>query len=95
MCFCPNFGRTDEGGNEKQEISLVWPNRYKSKYYVSPDPLAILSIVGVATPDYPKYAYACYWEPELEVLLCNQLTATSYITQLCIAARQAYIVQEI
>ncbi len=26
MCFCSNFGRTDEGGNEKQEISLVWPN---------------------------------------------------------------------
>ena len=29
-------------------VQVEW---YKSKYFVSPDPLAILSIVGVATPD--------------------------------------------
>ncbi len=31
---------------------------HKSKYYVSPDPLAILSIVGVATSDYAIFFFS-------------------------------------
>ncbi len=51
MCFCPNFGRTDEGGNEKQEISLVWPNEVVILLaYVGIQSLRITVLSGLQQP---------------------------------------------
>ncbi len=42
VCFCPNFGGTDEGGNEKQ---LIWPHIHilnTSPLYLKRTPLPLL-----------------------------------------------------